>query len=360
MQKGIKIRLYPNKRQIDTLTKIFGHTRYVYNYFLNYSKENKDYKYANWSKKLTILKASTETNFLKEADKFALQNALKNLKQAYDNFFSKRSKAPVFKKKHNEQSYRTNYTNSNIVLYEKGIKLPKLGVVKCKYNKDIRNNKIISVTVKRLKCGYYEASIIYETIECSLAKTGKSVGIDLGVRKLITTSENEQYISELDIDRINNKLRKEQRKLSKCELHSSNYEKQRKRLAKIYRYKDNYMLDTIHKATKAIVTKYDTIYMEDLDIKDLLFKQKLKKHKRKMLTSSLGKIRILLEYKCEHYGKTLKKINRYYASSQTCSRCGKTYTVGSSEIYKCPHCKIIIDRDYNAAINILNYGNSHN
>ena len=78
--------------------------------------------------------------------------------------------------------------------------------------------------------------------------------------------------------------------------------------------KDNYTLDTIYKATKAIVTKYDTIYMEDLDIKDLLSKQKLKKHKRKMLTSSLGKIRILLEYKCEHYGKTLKKINRYYAS----------------------------------------------
>ena len=115
MQKGIKIRLYPNKRQIDTLNKIFGHTRYVYNYFLNYSKENKDYKYGNWSKKLTILKTSTETNFLKEADKFALQNALRNLKQAYDNFFSKRNKAPVFKKKHNEQSYRTNYTNYNIV-----------------------------------------------------------------------------------------------------------------------------------------------------------------------------------------------------------------------------------------------------
>ena len=103
------------------------------------------------------------------------------------------------------------------------------------------------------------------------------------------------------------------------------------------------MLDTIHKATKAIVTKYDTIYMEDLDVKDLLSKQKLKKHKRKMLTSSLGKIRTLLEYKCEYYGKTLKKINRYFASSQTCSRCGKTYRVESSETYKCPHCKLISD-----------------
>ena len=87
MQKGIKIRLYPNKKQINVLNKIFGHSRFVYNYFLNYSKENKDYKYTNWSKKLTILKASPETGFLKEADKFALQNSLRNLKQAYNNFF---------------------------------------------------------------------------------------------------------------------------------------------------------------------------------------------------------------------------------------------------------------------------------
>jgi len=120
------------------------------------------------------------------------------------------------------------------------------------------------------------------------------------------------------------------------------------------------MLDNIHKATKAIVTKYDIIYMEDLDIKDLLSKQKLKKHKRKMLTSSLGKITTLLEYKCEHYNKTIKKIDRYYPSSQTCSVCGKTYQVKASEVYKCPYCKLVIDRDYNAAINILNYGIAHN
>ena len=193
-----------------------------------------------------------------------------------------------------------------------------------------------------------------------LLKTGNSVGIDLGVRKLITTSDNDKYISELDIDRINNKIKKEQKKLSRCKLHSSNWNKQRKKLAKIYQYKDNYMLDTIHKATKAIVTKYDIIYMENLDIKYLLSKQKLKKHKRKMLTSSLGKIATLLEYKCKHYEKELKKINRYYASSQICSVCGNVYKVLASEVYKCPHCKLIIDRDYNAAINILNYGIAHN
>ena len=360
MQKGLKVRLYPNNKQINILNIIFGHTRFVYNYFLNYSKEYKDYKYTNWSRLLTELKNSEETNFLKDADKFALQNSLKNLSIAYSNFFSKRAKEPVFKKKHNLQSYRTNYTNNNIELYDKGIKIPKLGIVKCKYNKNIKNNKIVNVTVKLLKSGIYEASIIYECEEEKLLKTGNSVGIDLGVRKLITTSDNDKYISELDIDRINNKIKKEQKKLSRCKLHSSNWNKQRKRLAKIYQYKDNYMLDNIHKATKAIVTKYDIIYMEDLDIKNLLSKQKLKIHKRKMLTSSLGKIITLFEYKCKHYGKELKKINRYYASSQTCSVCGNVYKVKSSEIYKCPHCKLIIDRDYNAAINILNYGIAHN
>ena len=183
---------------------------------------------------------------------------------------------------------------------------------------------------------------------------------DAGVHAYGQTFHFDVDVDELDIDRLNNKIRKEQKKLSRCKLHSNNWNKQRKRLAKVYQYRDNYMLDNIHKATKAIVTKYDIIYMEDLDIKDLLSKQKIKKQKRKMLTSSLGKIRILLKYKCEHYGKILKKIDRYYPSSQTCSKCGKIYKVKSNEIYRCPHCKLIIDRDYNAAINILNYGIAHN
>ena len=360
MKKGLKIRLYPNKNQIALLNIIFGHTRFVYNYFLDYSKRTKDYKYTNWSKILTDLKNSEATSFLKEADKFALQNSLRNLNRAYENFFSKRANEPAFKKKHNEQSYRTNFTNNNIVLYENSIKLPKLGNVKCKYGKDIQKNKIISVTIKLLKSGIYEASIIYECEEIMLLKTGNSVGIDLGVRKLITTSDGNAYISNLDIDRINNKIRKEQRRLSRCELHSKNYNRQRIKLAKAYQYKNHYMLDTIHKATKTIVEKYDMIYMEDLDIKDLLSKQKLKIHKRKMLLSSLGQITTLLNYKSERYGKKLKKIERYYPSSQICSHCGKTYKVGKSETYRCPHCKLIIDRDYNAAINILNYGLTHN
>ena len=100
--------------------------------------------------------------------------------------------------------------------------------------------------------------------------------------------------------------------------------------------------------------------ISDMERQYLLSKQKLKIHKRKMLLSSLGQITTLLKYKCERYGKELKKIERYYPSSQICSHCGKTCRVGRSETYRCPHCKLIIDRDYNAAINILNYGIAHN
>ena len=98
MEKGLKIRLYPNKNQISLLNIIFGHARFVYNYFLDYSKRTKDYKYTNWSKILTDLKNSDSTSFLKDADKFALQNSLRNLATAYENFFSKRTNEPVFKK----------------------------------------------------------------------------------------------------------------------------------------------------------------------------------------------------------------------------------------------------------------------
>lgn len=360
MQKGIKIRLYPDDNQIDILNRIFGHTRFVYNYFLDYSKNNKDYKYNNWSKILTKLKNSEDTSFLKEADKFALQNALKNLSRAYSNFFEKRALAPKFKKKNNAQSYRTNYTNNNIVILDSKIKLPKLGYVKCRYNKDLSNVKIVNVTVKRLCSGDYEASIVYECEDISLAKTNKCVGIDLGVRKLITTSDNDTYISRLDIDRIDKKLKKCHKSLSKSIKDTKRYEKKRKRLAKIYEYKENYMNDIIHKVTKTIVTKYDIIYMENLDVKDLLSKQKMKKNKRKLIEASFGKIRRYLEYKCYIYDKRLITIDRYYASSQICSICDNKYKIGSGETYKCPYCNNILDRDYNAAINILKYGDSHN
>ena len=356
MKKGIVIRLYPNNEQKELLNKMFGCVRKVYNYFLDYATTNKDYNYNEWSKLLTELKNSNDYSYLKECDKFGLQNSLKNLKSAFNNFFNKRSKYPSFKSRRNQcDSYRTNYTNNNIDLLDKHIKLPKLGLVKCKYNKEINNIKIINVTIKK-NGSIYEASIIYEEEIVQYDKTNNVVGIDLGVRKLVTTSDNEKYISSLDLLKIENKIRKAQKKLSKKKKDSKNYIKQKNKLNKIYRYKKNYTKDIIHKVTTKLVKEYDIIFMEDINIKDLLDKQDLKSKRKKMLSSCLGKIREYLEYKVVMHDKKLVKIDKYYASSKICSRCSSMYEVKDNEIYCCPECGNIIDRDYNAAINILNRG----
>ena len=205
MQKGIVIRLYPNNEQKELLNKMFGCVRKVYNYFLDYASENKVYNYNIWSKLLTELKNSNDYSYLKECDKFGLQNSLKNLKASFNNFFNKRSKYPSFKSRRNQcDSYRTNYTNNNIALLDKHIKLPKLGLVKCKYNKEINNIKIINVTIKK-NGSIYEASIIYEEEIVQYDKTNNVVGIDLGTQtialsfrdkygKVIGTYDQEKYV----------------------------------------------------------------------------------------------------------------------------------------------------------------------
>ena len=174
MKKGIKIRLYPNKEQINKMNSFFGCRRYVYNYFLDYSSSNKDYSYYSWSKELTSLKQKEDTSFLKEVDKFVLQNALKDLKSSYNNFFidikkeftSKKgfNKPKYVSKKNTYQSFRTNYTNNNIEILSKHIKLPKLGLIKCKYHYSFNDVKIISVTVSKEANRYYASILVEEEI----------------------------------------------------------------------------------------------------------------------------------------------------------------------------------------------------
>ena len=369
MQKGIKIRIYPNKKQIETLVNTFGCKRFVRNHFLKYAEENNDYSYNNWSKQLTIMKQDEKYAFLKKCDKFALQNALKDLKAAYHNFFVdiKKDKTsrkfvnkPVFaSKKSEKQSYRTNFTNNNIEINKKYIKLPKLSKVKCKYNYDLSNIKIVSVTIVKTPANEYYASLIYEKENEVVIKTNKSVGLDLGVRTLITTSDKETYQNPIKLNKIEKKIKRLQRKISKKKLDSNNRKKIRIKKAKIEAHKANIINDAIHKATSKIVKSYDVIYLEDIDINNLVSKQEKRYNKRKLIATSLGKVRRYLEYKSKMYDKQIHYIDRYYPSSQICSCCGNRYDVKDSKIYQCPHCKLEIDRDYNAAINILRYGLVH-
>lgn len=357
VNKGLKIRLYPNDFQVRLLEKTFGCCRYVYNHLLQYANDNKQYNRFKLQKVLTELKHSEETSFLKEADKFALQNEVKFLRMAFDNYFNHRAKRPKFKsKKKAICSYQTNFTNNNIVINDGNIKLPKLGLIKCSNNFNAPLEQIISVTVVKEKSGKYYASINYKAKVLPLNKTKEQIGVDLGVRKLITTSDNYTVKIPEKAFKVNIKARREHRRLSRKQQDSKNHEKQRKILSSVYAKRKNIVDNTLHQVSYSLVKKYDDIYIEDLDVNQLLLLQNRKAKKNKMIVSSLGKLRTLIKYKAFIYDKQVHEIYRYYASSQICFNCKSRYDVKESEVYHCPYCNTVIDRDFNAALNILYEG----
>ena len=355
MKKGIVVRLYPTREQEKIINQTFGCARLIYNTLLDYAKENKEYNRFNLQKLITTFRK--EKPFLNEVDKFALQNACKNLANGFKNYFKKRASFPIYKsKKNSKRTYQTNVTNGNIAFNNGCIKLPKLGLIKCSDNYRDSNNKIINVTVSQNLDGKYYASVIYETNIPPLLKTGKEVGIDLGTRKLISTSEGEKFHLPDKAFKQEKRCRREQRRLSRRNKESKRYEKQRIILAKAYQRRKDIINDNLHKFSNKLVKEYDVIYMEDLDIKQLLTIQDNKKKKNKMIISSLGKLVRIITYKANMYDKQIHKINRYYPSSQICSHCQKRHDIGDKEKYICPYCGAEIDRDINAAINIKNKG----
>lgn len=355
MKKGIVVRIYPTNEQTNIINKTFGCSRFIYNNLLDYAKENKEYNRFKLQKLITSLRP--DNPFLNEVDKFALQNACKNLSEGFKNFFQKRSGFPKFKsKKKSKRTYQTNVTNGNISFNDGFLKLPKVGLVKCSDNFRESNNKIINVTISQDLDGKYYASIIYEADILPLPKTGKEIGIDLGTRKLIITNDGRKFILPKKAFKLDVKCRREHRRLSRRNKESKGYEKQRIKLSKAYQKRKNIIDDNLHKLSYSLVKENDVIYMEDLDVNQLLQIQDDKKKKNKMIVSSLGKLIRLITYKANMYDKQIHKVDRYFASSQICSYCQRSYKVGDCEIYHCPYCGIRIDRDINAAINIMKQG----
>ena len=240
MYKTYKYRIYPNKQQEEQIQKTFGCVRFVYNQVLAYKKEKyNDEKISlsridcnNW--KNQVLKK--EYPWLKEVDKFSLENAIINLDNAYKNFFNKISNYPKFKKKHNnKKSYKTNFCNGNIVVsFDKNkIKLPKLKWVKAKIHREFEG-KIKAVTVMQVPSGKYFAFVLVETEHIPMKSTECMVGVDLGIKHLLITSDGETFDNIRVAKQYENKLAKEQRKLSRKVKGSNNWNKQRIKVAKVY------------------------------------------------------------------------------------------------------------------------------
>ncbi len=360
-----KFRLYPNKEQESYLAKVFGCCRFVYNHFLDekknqYEETKTSDSYNVQSGKLTLLRKTDGYEFLKDVPLQSLQCSLRNMHIAYDNFYKHKSSYPKFKSRRDKQSFKIAQPNTF------HIKNGKLFIPKLKNGIDIVMEreivgKICFATISKNKAGRYHITITVRQEYEPFKKTNRSVGLDLGIKDFVITSDGVKYKNHKSIIRtLKRKLKHNQRHLSRKVYGSRRYENQVEKCNRIYQKITDVKCDYIHKITNELVKNYDVIKIEDLNIRGMM-----KNHKLAEAISECNWYQFIqtLEYKCAWNDKELIKIDRFYPSSQMCSECGyvenRVKNLNIRE-WTCSKCGCHHDRDVNAAKNILKYDSVRN
>jgi len=348
--------------QTELLAKHFGCARFVYNYFLNQRKEQysltgKSDNFYTQSKLLAEMKQQEETSWLKEVNAQSLQFAIRCLDAAYTNFFRKMAKFPCFKSKRSKNSFTVPQRAS---IAGGRLFIPKFREgIKCRVHREIAG-KIGKVTISKTPSGKYFVSVhTEEEFITPIKKSGKSVGVDLGLNNLIVTSEGETFKNNRHTKKYERKLAKEQRHLSRKKKGSRGFENQRLKVARLHEKISNCRSNYLHKCSISLVRRYDVICIEDLNVKGMMKNHCLAKS---ISDASWGMFIALLTYKAEWNDKKVVKIDRFYPSSQTCSGCGyinQQIKDLSVRDWECPSCHAHHDRDINAARNILRVGVSN-
>ena len=358
MNKAYKFRIYPNTEQQIILAKTFGCVRFIYNQMLS----DKINHYEETKQKLNNTPAQYKSKFpwLKEVDSLALANAQMNLQTAYNSFFrNTKIGFPKFKsKKSNRRSYTTNCVNGNISIDNGFLKLPKVGLVKLKQHRLILSNyKLKSVTISQTPSGKYYASVLFEyENQIQEQELHDFLGLDFSMHGLYKDSNGNEPAYPRYYRQAEERLKREQRKLSLMQKGSKNRSKQRIKVANLYEKVANQRKDFLHKQSRQIVNAYDCVCIENLDMKAM--SQSLNFGKS-VADDGWGMFVTFLKYKLEETGKRLVKVNKFFASSQICNVCGYKNTATknlSIRAWDCPECGAHHDRDINAAINIRNEG----
>lgn len=361
MLRAYKYALFPTFDQKETLAKIFGSVRFVYNLGL----ETKMQAWVTRRVNLNCIDLANQMKELKDTDaewlndcpSQALQMSLRNLDNAYTSFF-RGGGFPKFKSKHNKQSFQL--PQGVKVDYEKGkVFLPKLKWVDCILHRTF-TGEIKTVTVSKTTTGKYFVSILVDN-QKELPKKKPvveqtAVGVDLGIKILATFSGDEPPVENPQwVRKSKRNLRVQQRSLNRKEKGTKRYEKQRLVVARLHERLKNQRDDYLHKVTTTILSKYDTVIVEDLNIKGMI-----KNHNLALAISEIGwhKFNTMLDYKADWQGKNLIRIGRFEPSSKLCSTCGKLNKELklSDRHWTCQGCSTTHDRDRNAAENIKTFG----
>jgi len=359
--RAYRVRMYLKPKQESMANRIIGCTRWAYNHFLEwhqeiYKAENRYLGYRESSEMLTLIKHSPDTQWLEEADKFALQNSLRDLQAAFTNFFEGRAKYPRFKSRREpEQTYRTNFTNKNIRVKGNRLKLPKLGWVTFAADGREIPESIVNVTVTRTSTGKYYASILCQVEIEPLPATDSKIALDLGLKQFAIPSQGEAIENPKYFAKAQKKLAKLQRQLAKKKKGSKNREKARQKVARQHEHVANQRRDFLHKESKRIVVENQVIVLEDLAVKNMVKNRCLAKA---ISDAAWGEFRRMIEYKAMWYGRTVVIVDRFFASSKLCNVCNEKnamLTLSDRE-WKCPICATVHNRDRNAAANLLAEG----
>lgn len=361
--RGIDIRLYPNKGQQNFINKMIGAVRVVYNASL-YCRQ-KHYEETKTTLKMKPTDLYDVFPWMKELDSQGLCNAFMDLNGAYQKWFGSlkgknkgKFKAPKFKKKTHSGSYRNAMCSKEIDKLFQGDKiyLPKLKLVSFKSYVDIsRIKKIYNVTIKRSNTNKYFCSICCDYEVPEYEQTGTCIGLDLGIKDLIITSDGQKFENKKFIKNGEKKIKHLQREFSRKKKGSKNQEKARIKLAIAHEKLSNKRKDYLHQLTTTLVKENSVICIEDLNVKGMMKNHKLSKS---IADCSFSMIRSMLDYKCKWYGRQLIVINRWSPTSKTCNSCSyimKDWNLGIRE-WICPNCHTKHDRDINAAKNILDEG----
>ncbi|MBQ0127266.1 MAG: transposase [Bacteroidales bacterium] len=356
--------MYPNAEQRQVLARYFGSVRFIYNHYLaerkrQYEENGKSDNYNAQAKELVILKRTEGFEWLKEINSQTLQQTLMHLDTAYKNFFNRTADFPKFK----SRKRGGRFTVPQFCYIEDGyVHIPKFkDGLKVKEHRKVKG-AVRSMTISVTPTGKYYVSILTEEQYEPMQRTNASVGLDMGLKSLVTTSEGETYDNNRYTKKYEQKLTMAQKHLSRKQKDSNGWEEQRMKVAKIHETLANSRRDWQHKVSADIVRRYDTICVEDLGVKQMEEK-KTKAGKKNCLSKSISdagwsSLIAMIVYKAEMNDKNVVKVDRYYPSSKTCSVCGWRNDVLTlaDRSWTCPDCGTKHDRDVNAAVNILGEG----